>query len=114
MGKRIPESEWVWSGYPAHFCCASECCFRMATLVGDYIISSVGCMHDSEDSAELQDIGSDRKFETMVFLADLSKTVIDGFPSITGHKVDFEGYNDAKAAHVGHMTMCDKYACNQT
>ncbi len=40
--KRITRDKWIWMGHPAHFICARDCKFFMATRVGKYIVSSVG------------------------------------------------------------------------
>lgn len=65
----IDKSEWRWRGMPGHFCNAARCCFHLVTQVGRYSVSSIGCYHpDGEASDETRaDIGSGRKFETMVF-----------------------------------------------
>lgn len=38
----IPHSEWKWFGSPAHFICALDCRFHMATEIGEYLVSTVG------------------------------------------------------------------------
>lgn len=40
--RRIPESRWEWYGQPAHFKFSFNCHFHMATVVGEWIISTVG------------------------------------------------------------------------
>lgn len=42
MSHVIPASEWLWFGSPAHFVCALDCRFHMATQVGCVIVSTVG------------------------------------------------------------------------
>ena len=60
-----------------------------------------------------ENIGYKRKYETMVFKAGASCTAEGcgcGLPSVAGTELDFDGYNDAKAATEGHRAMCLKAA----
>lgn len=60
-----------------------------------------------------EDIGCDRKFETMVFKFKeycTTKGCSCGLPLIVPSELDFDSYNDAKSARDGHMRMCEKYA----
>lgn len=36
------KDKWLWMPHPAHFICARDCKFFLATKVGKYIISTVG------------------------------------------------------------------------
>ncbi len=91
----MSKADWVWMPHPAHFICARDCRFHLATKVGDFIVSTVGeLLPDSavreiyaecrsitlegEGDARLtdwmtkagyEDIGYQRKYETMVFIA---------------------------------------------
>lgn len=59
-----------------------------------------------------EDIGCDRKYETMVFKAGAPCTAKDcgcGMPSIASSEIDFAAYNDRAAATKGHEAMCRKY-----
>ena len=38
----IKESDWKWFGHAAHFICGQWCRFHLATVVGKYLISTVG------------------------------------------------------------------------
>jgi len=75
--KRIPENKWEWFGYGAHLCVGPWCRFHMATLVGGYMVSTVGDYrppHASEkDCPAMREIGCNRMFETFVFRASPSK-----------------------------------------
>ena len=65
------------------------------------------------DRFGFEEIGCDRKYETMVFRAVepcASPKCGCGLPQISGSDEDFDGYNDAKAATEGHMAMCKKWA----
>jgi hypothetical protein len=73
---------------------------------------------DDFDRAYLQrfgyeDIGYERKYETMVFRAGEPCTAEGcncGPPTIDGSELDFEGYNTAGAATAGHMAMIEKWS----
>lgn len=60
-----------------------------------------------------EEIGYQRKFETMVFP---SKKMPEGgceacpYTIKSGRNIDEEHYNEAKDAYKGHMKMCVKYA----
>jgi hypothetical protein len=96
----------------------------MATKVGKYLISTVGeYVHprnsNGSEQAEAEwlkdnylgeDIGLNRKYETMVFKAGKPCSCGCGLPEIDGHKLDFAGYNIAGDARKGHMKMCAKWA----
>jgi len=119
---------WEWFGRPAHFICAQWCRFHMATLVGPWVVSTVGAyVHprhgkgnersESEWLAENypgEEIGHGRKFETMVFRADGSRCDAEGcgceLPGIDGHELDCNGYMTDGEATRGHTAMCRKWA----
>jgi hypothetical protein len=41
---RVPESKWKWFGNAGHFICARDCQFHICTLVGEYLVSTIGEM----------------------------------------------------------------------
>ena len=60
-----------------------------------------------------EQIGCDRKYETMVFQAGKScaaKGCSCGLPEINGSELDFAAANDAGTAANNHMTLCRKWA----
>lgn len=71
---KIKKTERGWAG---HFICASDCTFRRNTLV-EYgkkkvVVSTVGCMrriNDSGNYSKPEEIGWNRYYETMSFMAD--------------------------------------------
>ncbi len=79
----ILQIDWEWFGNAGHFMCARWCRFHLCTKVGNYLISTVGeyvhpCHGMGNDAKEAkwleenypgEDIGANRKYETMVFLA---------------------------------------------
>jgi hypothetical protein len=65
---------------------------------------------------DYQEIGYNRKYETMVFKAGASctsKTCGCGLPMIDGGELDALTYNDAKAATEGHMKLVQKWTREQ-
>ena len=120
-------SEWRWFGHSGHFICGMWCRFHLMTLVGDYIVSTVGeFVHPRHSAGSEQteaewwkknmpgeDIGAGRKYETMVFLAGEpcnAEGCSCGLPRISGAELDFGGYNTAGDATQGHMGLCKKWA----
>jgi hypothetical protein len=133
------ENHWKWFGHAGHFICARWCRFHLCTLVGDYLVSSVGEYVPDETVREIhcqvhgitlegrgdarladymkkvgfQEIGSGRKYETMVFKAGkpcMAKDCDCGLPEIDGTELDAQGYNQAGAAAKGHYEMCEKWS----
>jgi hypothetical protein len=114
----IDPKDWIWMGHPAHFICADDCRFRLATKIGRFIVSTVGQMYYSEATAKALGrdptmpvkIGCDRLFETMVFPAsDVAEECGCFRPSDLG-EIDYAPANDAKTATANHMALCFKYA----
>lgn len=122
-----PLKSWRWFGHAGHFICAQWCRFHLTTQVGPWLVSTVGLFvhprhsNGSErgeakwlaENPNGEEIGLDRFYETMVFRAGAPCTVEGcgcGLPKISGHEVDFSGYNDAKAATEGHYALCEKWA----
>ncbi len=79
----------------------------MGTLVGKFIVSTVG---DMFQNGKLVEVGSGRKYETMVFEHESNCPCGCGNPHHNGYELECRGYNDAKSATEGHMEMCKKYA----
>ncbi|GIV03687.1 MAG: hypothetical protein KatS3mg015_2517 [Fimbriimonadales bacterium] len=109
--KKIPESEWVWCGYPGHFSASDSCRLHLNTRVGDYRISTVGDYRPPHalEEEEPQEIGLWRKYETCVFRVsghgEHGEGVVEDW-----REIELRGYNDAVAAEEGHMELCRKYA----
>ncbi len=127
--KKIPVSQddWEWFGKSGHYICGQWCRFHLCTKVGKYLISTVGeYVHprhgkgvEQDEAAWLaenspgEDIGYNRKYETMVFIAGemCNNLKCDcGQPKHDGSELDFAGYNMAGEATRGHLEMCRKYA----
>ena len=120
----IPPEKWKWFGSPGHFICARWCRFHLCTKVGKYLVSTVGeYIHPrSSGASEVsendwlkknwpgEDIGCDRKYETMVFEASGTCECGCGLPKIVPHELDMLGCNDAVEATKGHYKLCRKWA----
>ena len=70
---------------------------------------------DDFDSAYMkrfgfEDIGFKRKYETMVFKAKKSKHKCCPYEMCSGDNVDFDSYNTADEAQVGHYKMLRKWS----
>lgn len=48
-----PQSTWRWFGSPGHFICGKQCRFHLCTLVGGYLISTVGELWFERPSREI-------------------------------------------------------------
>lgn len=111
---RISESEWSWFGYPQHFIGAANCRFRMATMVGRWLISTVGDYHPHQNNLlePPTTLGCDKDglFETYVFPCD----GVDGCgccPRITELSEVFgQRCATATEAQRQHIEICKLYA----
>ena len=109
--KKIVESDWKWYGFPGHFICTYMCDFRLCTQVGDYLISTVGGMHN--EGEDWKDVGLGRKFETMVFkVGEMCRAegCNCGKPEIDGSELDMLGCNTPGEAQANHIKLCQKYS----
>lgn len=134
-----PKADWKWFGNVGHFIAGSSCQFHLCTVVGPWLVSTIGeYWPDREVRAitarsrgieitgrgDLWDadymekigwgeVGLNRQYETMVFVAGKPCTVPEcrcGIPSISGEERDFAGYNERRHATVGHRRFCDRWS----
>jgi hypothetical protein len=80
-----------------------------------WLTANRGLQGDSFDSAYMarfgyEDIGHERKYETMVFRAKKDKGTCCPYRQGDGGELDFCGYNKAEDAHKGHIRMCKKWS----
>src|SRR5690554_4769830 len=108
----IPESEWVWCGYPGHFIASNNCRFHMHTRVGKWRISTVGDYWPTPlpgRERKRDTIGLGRYYETAIVEVDghgeHGEGIVVGDHWIHG----YEG-EDAKVADLGHMDWCRRVA----
>ncbi len=123
----VPQSEWEWFGDPGHFICGQWCRFHLCTKVGEWLVSTVGAyvhprhgMGSETKEAEWlmdnwpgEDIGYNRKYETLVFRVTgkcTDEACKCGMPTFDGSETDGEGYGTAGEAAAGHLALCLKYA----
>lgn len=107
----IRRKSWIWLPHPAHFVGAFRCDFRLATVVGDFIISTVGEYRFSADK-KISKIGPDRFYETMVFFKkdyNLENCGCYKF-EIDGDCIELDGYDKCDEAMSGHNKICRKYS----
>lgn len=57
-----------------------------------------------------QDLGANRKYETMVFEAKKSELRCCPYRIIVSKEVDFAGYDTSDDAYEGHLTLCEKWS----
>ncbi len=133
-------SDWVWMPHPGHFICAQDCKFHLNTYVNGYIVSTVGEFlpdssvreifaesrgiklkgkgderkHDYLKKIGFEEIGCERKYETMVFTGKKAEVspcssccpyIVDEY-----RELDMKGYNDPGKAYRGHIEMCKKWS----
>lgn len=136
----VPREEWEWFGSAGHFICGRDCRFHLCTLVGPWLVSTVGELLPDSSSWDIYaesrgvtiegrgdarradfmrkvgwvEIGSGRTYETMVFPAGERCSDPDcdcGMPLASDwSERDAEGYNDAGSATRGHYALCEKWA----
>ena len=115
----MSKSKWEWFGYPGHFICADDCRFRLFTLVGDYLISTVGDLHFEQEPNKRQTLGAGENsfFETCVFKAGprcVAKDCDCGQPTLeSASGIDGIRCATAGEAQASHMRFCMKYDSEQ-
>jgi hypothetical protein len=70
---------------------------------------------DEFDSAYMrkfgyEEIGCDRKYETMVFKAQKSNNKCCPYKIIVSEQVESNAYNEPEDAYKGHLELCEKWA----
>lgn len=106
----VPERDWKWFGNPAHLAVRQNCHFHLATLVGKYVVSTVG-EYIPDGETEYKRIALDALFETLVFRHNGDFCGCGcGLPDIEAAEIDGQKANTAKDANVNHAAMCSKYA----
>jgi hypothetical protein len=127
----ITAEKWEWFGMAGHFICGRWCRFHLTTRVGKFLVSTVGLYVHPRRSNGREDteaewlaqnprgeqIGADRFYETMVFLAGercREKNCGCGQPRIAGgQSLDFLPADDAGEANKNHRKLCKKWAAQQ-
>lgn len=108
---RIPESEWVWYGFPGHFILGARCQYHLCTRIGEVLVSTVGRLVEDPERAphQISELGPGRYYETFVFRVDGENE--HGDPNVLSwDAIDTEGYMASLEAEQGHRAMCEKWA----
>lgn len=138
--KKISKDKWIWMPHVGHLIVGNDCRFRLNTRIGKYIISTVGeYLPDNEvlkifaksrgykktlesigdaimanflkENGGHEEIGYNRRYETMVFKAARDKeNKCCPYTMQTPSDLEMQGYNSAEDAYRGHMKICNKYA----
>ena len=129
----MKKENWVWMPHPGHLIVSRDCRFHLNTYVGSYIVSTVGeylpdyqvreiiaesrnvelkgkgdeRLADYMKKIGYEEIGCDRKYETMVFKAKKSKDKCCPYTAKDWGELDADGYNAAEDAFRGHYKMCN-------
>lgn len=104
-------------GNAGHLCVSRYCQFHLCTSIlrddAHVLISTVGEYlpgeYDYMRKLGYEDIGMNRKYETMVFTAGEPCECGCGMPETNGHEIDFDAYNDAQSANAGHARIVKKW-----
>lgn len=112
----IERKDWRTHGVASHLIVQNDCRYRLSTVVGAVVVSTVGDYHPEHKGADSkpETIGYDRFYETMVFpIAGARKCdgggacSCQGMPEINvARQLDFNGYATAIEASAGHDAMC--------
>lgn len=135
----IPKSDWEWYGTAGHLCVGRFCQFHLCTLVGPWLVSTVGEYVPDAMTRELfakfrgielqgkgderyydwmnkngfEEIGYMALYETMVFRAGAPCTAPEcncGMPELIGSDLDCNRYKRRDEATKGHVATCEKWA----
>lgn len=107
---------WIWLGEAAHYICGPWCRWHLATVVGPWLVSSVGeyvPRNGDRAGSDIETIGADRFYETMVFRAkrcECGERGCAGWRIANGNNVDFAAANTAAEASANHMAMLNKWS----
>ena len=115
----IPVYKWKWQGHPGHFISANKCMFRMSTVVGKYLISTIGEYYPNLGNTRGEEvvrepIGYDGQYyETYIFTVGESEMECGCAQVSDWCEIDGKRTSTAKEANLTHMEMCYKYAMMQ-
>lgn len=131
----MSKQDWIWYGHAGHLIVSASCRFHLLTWVNGYIVSTVGeyfpdreirrCMKSDDDELRglkgddfdhkyfkkygFEEIGCERKYETMVFIAKKCDCGCDEYKPAYYDCLDFKGYNTSKEASQGHYEFCETW-----
>lgn len=105
----IKRKDWKWLGYAGHFCQCYKCKFSLATEIGDFLVSTIGDMHNDFYDDDPITIGGEGSFyETMVFSLKDEYYHDDSGCRVPDYCdcIQSEYYMDSVHAREGHMKIC--------
>lgn len=103
------DAGWKWYGYAGHFIASKKCAYHLSTLVGSFLVSTVGDYRPNGRDRETLGSSEDSFFETHVFECDGETP--EGDPNVLSwSNIDGERYSQSIAAERGHYDYCRKYA----
>lgn len=109
----MAEQDWIWQGYPGHFCDALKCCFHLSTVVGNgrWIVSTIGDYRPNGRDKDMVSLVCDENsyFETMVFSAEECGCGCSVYTSSNWSEVDCRRCATPKEASDQHMEICREY-----
>ena len=109
----IPQAKWQWFGSPGHFIGAWNCHYHLCTLVGKWLISTVGEYYPLK-SKQPGTLGCDKRlYETMVFRAGRRCQNMGcncAMPFIGPKVLDMMAATVRGNTAKNHMAMCMKWA----
>lgn len=106
----FPRTRWKWQGSAGHFCAADRCRYHLCTVVGPWLVSTIGEYFPRNDETQ-QTVGLDRMFETMVFRVEpCDRADCREFHQTSGEELDFAAANTRAEAQREHERLCDAWS----
>lgn len=100
---KIPQSDWVWYGFPGHFVGGNDCVYHLCTRIGTHLISTIGLWRTKEEEILSLGLGNDDIFELMIFVCDGEDE--NGNPVI-GKEMYREHFSTSIEAEMRHREVC--------
>ena len=110
----MKRKDWIWMGHAGHFILGKECQFHLFTEVGGYIVSTIGELVLPEipglKHEKFEDLGYNRKYETMVFKSRKSERLCCPYEMDKANELDFLPANNPDTATKNHYELCEKWS----
>lgn len=108
----FPRETWRWQGSPGHFILGDRCVYHLNTVVGPWLVSTVGELRDAWRD-DFRPVGHDRMFETMVFRAGSPCTEDAGCGEVhiaSPECLAMRAANNRREAEAAHLEVCDAWS----
>jgi hypothetical protein len=107
-----PKSEWQWQGIPGHCIVGDRCVYHLNTVVGPWLVSTIGEYKAEGWRSPVTEIGAFRMYETMVFRAARCEVPDEcgEWHQQNGVSLDAEGAQTRREARENHLRLCEKWA----